>query len=76
MGEASAEEQPRAFCKALEFLLERVNVMLIDTANTWLCSIAPIIKDHSVDYDRSNFHVKLATGLTLEQTEASEPTCH
>ena len=33
MEEAAAEDQPRAFCKALEFLLERVNAMRIDAAN-------------------------------------------
>ena len=33
MEEAEAAEQPRAFCKALEFLLNRVNVMRIDAAN-------------------------------------------
>lgn len=35
-----AGEEPRMFCKALEFLLERVNVMRIDAANAryvWLC---------------------------------------
>ena len=33
MEEAAAEDQPRALCKALEFLLERVNAMRIDAAN-------------------------------------------
>ncbi len=33
MQEATAEGQPRAFCKALEFLLDRVNAMRIDAAN-------------------------------------------
>jgi hypothetical protein len=33
MQEATADEQPRAFCKALEFLLDRVNAMRIDAAN-------------------------------------------
>ena len=33
MKEADTAEQPRAFCKALEFLLNRVNVMRIDAAN-------------------------------------------
>ena len=33
MDSAVPEIQPHAFCKSLEFLLDRVNVMLIDAAN-------------------------------------------
>ena len=74
MEEAPAEEQPRAFCTALEFLLERVNVMRIDAANVRLRLLAPVIKDHGVEYERHHFRAKLTNGLTLEKTEASEPT--
>ena len=35
MEESEDVEQPRSFCKALEFLLDRVNAMRIDTANAW-----------------------------------------
>jgi hypothetical protein len=33
MQDATGEDQPRSFCKALEFLLDRVNAMRIDAAN-------------------------------------------
>ena len=69
--EAAREEQPRVFCNALEFLLDRVNAMRIDAANARLRLIAPVIKDHGVDYERGKFQDKLAEGaLTLERTEA------
>ena len=68
---ASGEERPRAFCRALEFLLDRVNAMRIDAANARLRLIAPVIKDHGVDYERGKFQEKLDEGaLTLERTEA------
>ena len=67
------EEQPRAFCKALEFLLDRVNAMRIDAANARLRLIAPVIKDHGIDYERGKFQDKLNDGsLTLERTEVSD----
>jgi hypothetical protein len=71
MQEASADEQPRALCKALEFLLDRVNAMRIDAANARLRLIAPVIKDHGIDYERGKFQDKLNDGtLTLERTTA------
>ena len=70
MHDASSEEQPRAFCKALEFLLDRVNAMRIDAANARLRLIAPVIKDHGIDYERGKFQDKLNDGsLTLERTQ-------
>ena len=67
---AAREEQPRVFCKALEFLLERVNAMRIDAANARLRLIAPVIKDHGIDYERGKFADKLKDGsLTLERTQ-------
>lgn len=65
------EEQPRAFCKALEYLLDRVNAMRIDAANARLRLIAPVIKDHGIDYERGKFQDKLNDGtFTLERTQA------
>jgi len=70
MGGATAEEHPRAFCQALEFLLDRVNAMRIDAANARLRLIAPVIKDHGIDYERGKFQDKLNDGsLTLQRTE-------
>jgi T-complex protein 11 len=70
MEEAEAAEQPRAFCKALEFLLDRVNAMRIDAANARLRLIAPVIKDHGIDYERGKLADELKNGtLTLERTE-------
>jgi len=70
MQEATGEDQPRAFCKALEFLLDRVNAMRIDAANARLRLIAPVIKDHGIDYERGKFQDKLNDGsLTLERTQ-------
>ena len=48
---ATADAKPRAFCKALEFLLDRVNAVRIDAANGRLRLIAPVIKDHGIDYE-------------------------
>jgi len=71
MRDAPAEERPRQLCKALEFLLDRVNAMRIDAANARLRLIAPVIKDHGIDYERGKFQDKLTDGtLTLERTTA------
>ena len=70
MDAAGAEDQPRAFCSALEFLLDRVNAMRIDAANLRLRLIAPVIVDHGIDYERGKFQDKLNDGsLTLERTQ-------
>ena len=71
MESATALDQPRVFCKALEFLMERLNAMRVDAANERLRVIAHVIKDHGVKYERDKFDEKLKAGLTLEQTEAS-----
>ena len=74
MREASAEGRPRALCVALEFLLDRVNAMRVDAANARLRLIAPVIKDHGVDYERGKFQDKLDDGsLTLERTQVPLP---
>jgi hypothetical protein len=49
--------KPRAFCDALEFLLDRLNAMRIDAANARLRVIAPVIQDHGIDYQRAKFQV-------------------
>ena len=71
MLKAEPEEKPSLFCNALEFLLNRVNVMRIDAANARLRLIAPIISDHGLDYERVKLKDKLKAGtLTLEKTKA------
>ena len=66
---ASDFDLPQWFCKAMEFLLDRVNAMRIDAANARLRLIAPVIKDHGIDYERGKFQDKLSNGaLTLERT--------
>jgi hypothetical protein len=64
------DEQPQAFCKALEFLLNCTNILRIDMANKKLKTIAPIIKNYGIDYERGKFQDKLINGtLTLERTQ-------
>jgi hypothetical protein len=72
MESATATDQPRVFCKTLEFLHERLNAMRIDCANARLRMIAPVLQRHGVDYERSKFNEKIAAGLTLERTKASD----
>ena len=64
-------DQPRAFCTALEFLLNRINILRIDTANARLRFIAPVIADHGIDYEVGKFDEKIAAGsITLDRTTA------
>ena len=61
----------RALCNQLEFLLNWVNVMLIDAANARIRNMACVIMEHCVDYEREKFEEKLKEGtLTLERTTA------
>jgi hypothetical protein len=46
--------------------------MRIDCANARLRMIAPVLQRHGVDYERSKFNEKIAAGLTLERTKASD----
>lgn len=70
MQEALDVNQPKVFCKALEFLLNRVNAMRVDAANTRLRLISPVIKDHGIDYERGKLQDKINDGsLTLERTQ-------
>eukprot|EP00961_Rhodomonas_salina_P173132 2334686-Rhodomonas_salina.1 len=61
-GDENEEERPLAFCKALEMLLERANIIRIDSANARLKSIAPVIGMHGVEYERAQMkkRVKIA----------------
>ena len=71
MEHAKPKDQPRAFCRALEFLLGRINAMRVDAANARLRRIAPVIKDHGVEYEQSKFANKLRDGsITLDKTKA------
>ena len=64
-------EGPRAVCLGLEFLLDRVNALRIDAANARLRTIAPVIRDSGIDYERERFEEKLNAGtLTLERAKA------
>ena len=66
-----AEPGARTLCKGLEFLLNRVNAMRIDAANSRLRLIASVVKHHGADYERSKFQGKLDNGtLTLERVTA------
>jgi hypothetical protein len=66
---ADSETTARVMCECLEFLLDRVNAMRIDAANARLRLIAPVIRDHGIDYERGKFTDKLRDGtLTLERT--------
>ena len=67
MQSAAVEEQPKQLCKALEFLLDRVNAMRIDAANARLRIIAPVVKDHGIDYERGKFQDKINDGTITEE---------
>ncbi len=61
----------RVTCDGLEFLLERVNAMRIDAANSRLRLIAPVIREHGLDYARGKFADKIRDGtLTTDRTIA------
>jgi hypothetical protein len=68
--EAEEGERPGAFCKALEFVLDRVNTIRIDAANTRLRMISPVIKIHGIEYERAHMEKRLKGGHTLQRTEA------
>ena len=72
MESATATDQPRVFCKTLEFLHEHLNAMHIYSANARLHMIAPVLQRDGIDYERSKFNEKIAAGLTLERTKASD----
>jgi len=70
-------DKPTALCRDLEFLLNRVNALRIDAANARLRLIAPVIRDHGVEYERGRFQDKLNNGtITLEVTAVWLRTSH
>ena len=69
MENATPDEQPQQLINALEFLLERVNVMRIDAANARLRLISPVVAEHGISYEQGKFKGKLNDGsLTLDRT--------
>ena len=68
---AGPDDHAYVFCEVLEFLLDRLNAMRIDAANMRLRLIAPVIREHGVDYERGKFQDKLNDGsFTLRRTVA------
>jgi len=68
---AAPAEQPGAFCAALSYLLDRVRAVRIDVANSRLRLIAPVIKDHGIEYESAHFWRKVRKGaLSLRRTRA------
>mmetsp|Transcript_23312 Transcript_23312/g.58437 ORF Transcript_23312/g.58437 Transcript_23312/m.58437 type:complete len:1029 (+) Transcript_23312:225-3311(+) len=60
----------RATCAALELVLDRVHAIRVDTANNKLRAIAPVIREHGVEYEKSHFVKKLDKGtVTLDRTK-------
>lgn len=60
------EEQPAAFCRGLEFILDRVNLMRIDCANARLRMIAPVIKLHGPEYERAHMERRIKAAAVKE----------
>lgn len=59
----------RVLCAVIEFFLERVNAMRIDSANTQLRRVAAAIGLHGVAYETGKFDDRLRAGtLTLDRT--------
>lgn len=63
-GEAEPAEQPAVLCAALSYLLERVRAVRIDVANSRLRFIAPMIKDHGIEYMRNHFQQQFPKGTS------------
>ena len=60
------QKQPSAFCQTLKFLLGRVNAMRVDAANARLRLIAPVVRDHGVEYEKGKMRERLESGeITL-----------
>lgn len=71
-GAASQDQtaRARAACAALELVLDRVHAIRVDTANDKLRAIAPVIREHGVEYEKSHFVKKLDRGaITLDGTK-------
>ena len=64
------QEKATSFTKALEFLLNRVNICRIDAANSRLRLIAPVIQDHGFEYEGGKFQRKLDDNeVSLDNTK-------
>ena len=60
----------RFICAALEFVLDRVHSVRVDTANNKLKAIGPEIREHGIDYEKSHFNKKLDKKMiTLDRTK-------
>lgn len=73
MQEANGKEQDdraRAICKALELVLDRIHKIRVDIANGKLRAIAPTIRQHGIEYAKTCFAKKLASGaITMKFTD-------
>jgi hypothetical protein len=62
--------QAQCLCDALELVMDRVYTIRVDAANLKLRNIAPVIRDHGIQYERTHFEKKLAAGaITLQHTQ-------
>ena len=69
LGSVPPEAQPAALRNGLEFLLRRINEARVDAANARLRLLAPIVREHGLDYERGKLQEQLDAGLiTLERT--------
>ena len=73
LGESASKgqaEQARGLCDALQLVMDRVYAVRVDVANLKLRNIAPVVRDHGVQYERTHFEKKLAAGtITLQHTQ-------
>ncbi len=61
------EEQPKAFCDALQYALDRVNAMRVDAANARLRNIAHVIQQHGIEYEQAHMDKKLKSNPSYLQ---------
>eukprot|EP00960_Hanusia_phi_P006127 176780-Hanusia_phi.AAC.1 len=67
----SLQERPRLFCKALEYVLGRVNAMRVDAANARLRTLVHVIQEHGIEYEQSHMLKKIkANPAYLQRTPA------
>lgn len=59
MIDSKPEQHPESFCKALEYVLSRVNIMRVDAANSRLRRIQHVINNHGVEYEQAHMAKKL-----------------
>jgi hypothetical protein len=60
----------RAICKALEFVVDRVHKIRVDTINNKLLVIAPVVRTHGIEYLKKRFTDKVTNGtITMQHTE-------